>query len=382
MSSRTSTLKKNVNKVNDKNTVVTVSHVDHTLLLVVILLCLIGIIMIFSAGYYWSIVVVEDVFYLLKRQIIFVVMSIGVMLFMSYFNYRMLMKFVFHIYIGCNILLILVKIRGVFDKGATRAIEIAGIQFQPLEVAKISVIITTSYIIYKNKNILSTWGGLFLVSTVVGITSGLVLLGGLSSGIIVTVIGFGIIFVASPHVLRFVIFGGIGVTVVGIFITFFSNFRSDRINAWLDPFAYSSEGGYQIINSLYAIASGGPFGIGIGQSRQKSFLPEPFNDFIFAIILEEVGYIGGALIIFLFAVLIWRGIKVSIHAPDLFGSLMAIGIVIMIASQVVINIAVVTNSMPNTGIPLPFISYGGTALIVTMFLMGVLLNISRYSKVN
>ena len=166
------------------------------------------------------------------------------------------------------------------------------------------------------------------------------------------------------------------------YMAFFSKgFRGARFAAWLDPFSNPSETGYQIIQSLYAVASGGIFGLGLGQSRQKlGFLPEAHNDIIFSIVCEELGFFGAAMILILFAILIWRGIKIAINATDLFGTLVASGIVIMIASQVIINVAVVTNSIPNTGVPLPFISYGGTSVAIMMMLIGILLNISRYSR--
>jgi cell division protein FtsW len=160
------------------------------------------------------------------------------------------------------------------------------------------------------------------------------------------------------------------------------HWRGGRFSAWLDPFSDPLRYGFQIIQSLYAIASGGLFGLGIGQSRQKTFLPEAHNDIIFAIICEEIGLAGAAVILLLFGILFWRGIKIALNALDTFSAMTAIGIVLAIASQVIINVAVVTNSIPNTGVTMPFISYGGTSLLVSMSLMGVLLNISRYSKVN
>ena len=370
------------------STLINVGNLDYTALLVITLLLIIGIVMIFSAGLYWTVNVKKDPFFLLKKQTFFVIVGYSMMMFMSYFNYRALMKFAIPSYIIVNLMLVAVALFGVVDKGAARSIRLPVIgEIQPLEFAKISTILMISYIIYRNKNILKEWTGFFIVCSILGLTSFLVLLGSLSSAIIVTSIGMGIIFVASPYTWRFIFafIGGLAsvgaaIILTGLFGANGGGFRFARIQAWLDPFAYASDKGYQIVNSLYAISSGGPFGVGIGQSRQKSFIPEPFNDFIFAVIVEELGYIGASLIIVLFGILIWRGVRIAINAPDLFGSLVATGIIIMISSQVVINIAVVTNTMPNTGIPLPFISYGGSSLMVTMFLMGVLLNISRYSK--
>ena len=157
-------------------------------------------------------------------------------------------------------------------------------------------------------------------------------------------------------------------------------YRMDRIKGWLDPWSDPSDTGYQVIQSLFAVASGGLFGLGIGQSRQKTFIPESYNDIIFAIICEELGLVGAIVVILLFALLIWRGTKIAMTAKDKYSSYMATGITTMIAVQVIINISVVTNSIPNTGMPMPFISYGGTSLVVMMASMGLLLNISRDCK--
>ena len=162
-----------------------------------------------------------------------------------------------------------------------------------------------------------------------------------------------------------------------------SSFRIERIITFLDPFKYTQNGGWQVIQSLYAIGSGGLFGVGLGNSTQKYlYLPEAHNDFIFSIIAEELGFIGCAIVIILFALFIWRGILISIKAPDMFGSLIAVGITVMVGLQAIINIAVVTSSMPNTGMPLPFFSYGGTSLLILLSSVGVLLNISRAAKVS
>ncbi len=369
------------NKGAVEESVIHIGSIDYTSFLVIFLLVLIGVIMVFSAGTYNARVEFNDTFYYLKRQGIFAVLGLCIMIFMANFNYKYLMKFVVPLYFITNALLIAVRFIGREVKGAQRWIELPIIgQFQPSELAKISVLILVAYLIHKRKDILRNWPSFLFVCGIVGITVGLVVLGSLSSAIIVAIIGFGVIFIASPHILRFVVSGALGATVVYIFITFVSGMRIKRVNAWLDPFSYLLDGGYQIVQSLYAVASGGAFGLGIGQSRQASFLPDAHNDFIFAIICEELGFVGAALVLILFGILIWRLIHISINAPDVFGALLAAGIALLIASQVIINVAVVTNSIPNTGITMPFISYGGTSLLVTMFLMGVALNISRHSK--
>ncbi len=365
--------------------VIHVGKVDFVTAIVVALLVMVGVVMVFSAGYYKTATSADlnyDEFYFLKRQLMLAAAGFSIMVLVSGINYRFFMKFSIPLYVVSNFLVALVPIIGEEVNGAKRWIKVPIInQFQPSEVAKVAIIFVLSYIIYRNKDLARTFKGQLICMAFVLVSAVLVVLGNLSTAIIIGVLGAGIIFIASPHVWRFIgiAMAGVG-AIAGVILFSPEAFRQERFMAWLDPFAYPRGVGYQIIQSLFAIASGGPFGLGIGQSRQKSFLPEPHNDFIFSIICEELGLFGAALVILLFLILIWRGISIAIKAPDLFGSLVASGIVLMLGSQAIINIAVVTNSMPNTGIPLPFISYGGTSLLINMFLMGVLLSISRYSK--
>ncbi len=362
--------------------IINIGSMDYTILLVVILLTLTGIVMVFSASY---LEVKDDMFYYFKKQCIYAVIGFCSMIFMSSFNYNLTKRFVVPLYIFCNALLIAVKIIGFEEGGAVRWIKIPvlNIQFQPSEVAKIGIILLISLVISSNKKILHTWSGFIFCSGLVGLSAGLVFLGGLSTALIVGVIGMGIIFVASPHILRFVVLGVSGIGLLVSYLAIFASedsFRLGRFYSWLNPFEDTSGKGYQVLQSLFAIASGGLFGLGIGASRQKTFIPVVHNDIIFSIICEELGFVGAFIVLLLFGVLIWRGIKIAINAPDDYGALIATGIVIMIAAQVIINVSVVTNTIPNTGVTIPFISSGGTSLIVSMFLMGILLNISRYSK--
>jgi cell division protein FtsW len=361
---------------------------DYTIYLVVIILVLVVIVMVLSASYLTAATHPNfgDPFWYFKRNLMWAAAGFIAMNILARTEYKIIIPFSPLIYAVAIFLLGMGIIFGLSDRGATRALEIPviGGQFQPAEVAKAAIIFMLAWVIHRKPAILHTWRGFLYCSFLVALITGFVFRTGFSSAVITAVIGFGMIFVASPHIWRFILMGaGGGVAITGALWWLSnnsSNFRGERFNAWLDPFAYQQDVGFQIIQSMYAIASGGLFGLGIGKSRQKTFLPEPHNDTIFAIICEELGLIGAATMLLLFGILIWRGVKVALGALDTFSAMTAIGIVLTIASQVVINVAVATNTIPNTGVTMPFISYGGTSLLVSMSLMGILLNISRYSK--
>ncbi|MCL2499475.1 MAG: putative lipid II flippase FtsW [Defluviitaleaceae bacterium] len=366
-------------------TMVNVGSMDYTLYLVVVVLVAIGVIMVFSSSYVRAstrAVFEFDSFYFLRVNGLMAIGGFIVMNLIANVYYGWFKPWARTLYIVTIILLLIALFFGITAGGAQRWIPIPGMDrnFQPSEIAKAATIFMMAWMTDKYDGALRNWPGFFVFCGVAGLISGLVLDSGFSQGIIVTVIAFGMIFVASPYLWRFIIAGAGGVAAVLIYLFNAENFRGARVLAWQDPFAYAETVGYQIIQSLYAIASGGLFGLGIGNSRQASFVPEAHNDIIFAIIAEELGLVGAALVILLFGIFIWRGIRVALNAPDTFSSMVAIGIVFAIAFQAIINIAVVTNSIPNTGVTLPFISYGGTSLVVSMALAGVLLNISRYSK--
>jgi cell division protein FtsW len=366
-------------------TIVNVGSIDYTLLIVIIILVAIGVIMVFSATYVRAStreVFLNDSFYFLRRNGLMAIGSIGVMVFfinVYYGWYKAWAKWLYIVTIG---LLLLALFFGITAGGATRWIPIPGTSsnFQPSEIAKATTILMMAWMADKYSGALRNWLGFFVFCAVAGLISGLVIDSGFSQGLIVSVIAFGMIFIASPYIWRFIIAGAVAGGGVLFYLFNADDFRGARVLAWQDPFAYADNVGFQIIQSLYAIASGGLFGLGIGNSRQATFVPEAHNDIIFAIIAEELGLVGAGLVILLFGIFIWRGIKIALNAPDTFSSMTAIGIVFAIAFQAIINIAVVTNSIPNTGVTLPFISYGGTSLFVCMGLAGILLNISRYSK--
>ena len=369
--------------------VIEVRNIDYTILITVILLVLIGIVMVFSSSYYvasTSSKFGNNMYSLVRSQSFAAIIGVAAMLFMSNINYRYLKRFGILFYIVSIILLIITSLFGKESGGARRwlPLPIPGLtQFQPSELAKISIILFVAQIISTYKNSASSLKGLAFLGGTIGICAGIIAVGtsNLSTAIIITIIGAGMIFIASPYTAIFVIVAVLGVVALVILLATGTGYRSKRFTAWLDPFSDPTDKGFQTIQSLYAIASGGIFGLGLTQSRQKlGFIPEAHNDIIFSIICEELGLVGAGLVLFLFGVLLWRILKTAINAPDLYGSLVAAGVGLMIGSQVLVNIAVVTNSIPNTGVPLPFISHGGTSIAILLFSVGIVLNISRYSK--
>ncbi len=379
---RSRAVKRAVKNKKPKNKV---EQIDLTLLFVIILLILFGLVMVFSSSYYYTLTRAKfnnDMYYFLKRQVVWAAIGFVAMLFFANFPYKYLRRFTFLLYVFSNVCLVLVLLIGEEMNGSKRWLGIGPIGFQPSEVAKMAVILYLSHYIVTHKGILNTTKGFIRCCIVLGIPVVLVAVANLSTAVVIAAIGGAILFVASPKIWYFVlafivaVFGG----TVAIILPQFS-YRFDRIKYWLDPFLDPTDKGFQIIQSLYAVASGGLFGLGLGQSRQKTYVPEPYNDIIFAIICEELGMVGASIVIILFVVLVWRGIKIAINADDLYGCLVALGIVALIGVQVIINIAVSTNSMPNTGMALPFISYGGSGLVFTLSAMGILLNISKYQRV-
>ncbi len=369
--------------------VVSVGEMDYFLLFIIISLILIGIIMVFSASSYQSATNFGTPYHFFIRQSVFALLGlIGLTVTANVYYGNYLKKWPTVLYAVTTVLLLLVLQFGKEINGAKRWLEIpgtGGLGFQPSEIAKVTMILTVSSIVARRPKILNDWKGVFQVSGVIMFMAILIGIENMSTAIIVMLIGFGIVFVVSPFTKQLLALAFAGAMSLVSFLAyqayFAEGFRGARFKAWLDPFAYELDTGFQTVQSLYAIASGGFFGLGLGNSRQKlSYIPESHNDIIFAIICEEMGFFGAAIIIMLYIILIYRGIQIALKAPNLFGTLVAFGIVIMIAVQVIINVAVVTNTIPNTGIALPFISYGGTSLVFMITTMGILLNISRYTR--
>lgn len=353
-------------------------QMDYAIFFSVVILVIFGIVMIFSASYYRGITHFGDKYRFLKREALCAMAGFFAMMFMTFFDYRKIKKYSMLAYIISNILLVLVLFIGKEANGKKRWL----FGFQPSEVSKLALILILAYLIDKNPKLASTWKGFFKCMFIIGIPAMLVALQNLSTAIVIAAIGCIIVFVAGAKITYFlpmVIPVGLMVPVL-LFVPQFA-YRLERIKIWRDPFSDPLGAGFQTIQSLFAIASGNLFGRGLGNSIQKlGYIPEAYNDIIFSIVCEELGLVGAGGLILLFAVLISRGIRTSLRAKDVFASLTAAGIVSMVAIQVIINIAVVTNTIPNTGMPLPFISYGGTSLVVLMVCMGILLNISCYTK--
>ncbi len=315
------------------------------------------------------------------RQAIFAVAGLFMMWVISNIDYRFYQKYYKLAYIIAFLLLLAVPLVGTEVNGAKRWINITeSFSFQPSEMAKLLMIIFYAGILVKNRDELNKYGKGFFkhIIMVAPIIVLLLIEPHFSASMIIIGIVAIMMIVAGCKFWHFLV-SGLVVGVPGIIgLILLEPYRLQRVTTFLNPWSDPTGDGWQVIQSLYAIGSGGLFGAGLGESKQKYlYIPEPHNDFIFSILAEELGFIGCAVVIILFAIFIWRGILIAMKSPDMFGSLIAIGITAQVAIQVIINIAVVTSSMPATGMPLPFFSYGGTSLFILLCEMGVLLNISK-----
>ena len=351
---------------------------DMPFLILTVLLVGIGVIMMFSASYASAYATQNSSTFYFARQGGFALVGICLMLFVGRLNYQMWRSLAFPILLGTVFVMLLVPLIGTEEGGAKRWINLFGISFQPSEVAKLSIILSFSVMIAGAKDKMKTFKGLLPFAAILGVMIlMLVLQRHLSAIVIITAVAAAMLFMGGAQLRWF----GLGICVVAVFAFVYLNFMdyaSSRVTAWLDPWSDPQDSGFQIIQSLYAIGSGGLMGQGLGRSRQKyQYLPEEHNDYIFPVVCEELGFVGAVLIILLFMLLILRGFWIAIHARDRFGALLAAGISTLLALQVFFNIGVVTNFLPATGISLPFFSYGGTALLLQLFEMGLVLSVSR-----
>lgn len=355
--------------------------IDMPFLLLTVLLVLIGVIMMFSASYASAYVTEESSTYYFARQGMFALAGIGIMLFVSRLNYQMWRFLAFPILGGTIILMMATPIFGLTGGGATRWIRLGPLSFQPSEIAKLAVILSFAAMISQYKDRMKTFRGLIPFAAILGIlVLTLIFQRHLSGIVIICGVAAAMLFLGGVQLRWF----GLGLAAVALFGVVYLNtmgYAADRIVAWQDPWSDPQGSGYQIVQSLYAIGSGGLMGLGLGKSRQKYlYLPEEHNDYIFPIVCEELGFVGALVIIILFMLLIIRGYWIAMHARDRFGALVAGGISTLLALQVFFNIGVVTNFLPSTGISLPFFSYGGTALLLQLFEMGLILAVSRQSN--
>lgn len=344
----------------------------------------IGIVMVYSAGSVLAFHDYGDSFYFVKRQALFAVLGLIAMFFMMKVDYRILKKYAKLLLLICFVLLVIVLIPGigVVRGGARSWLGISSFGIQPSEFMKLGMILFLSYWLSKEDyRITHFTKGLLPPLGILGAAFGLIMLQpDLGTGTVMMGASLLIVFTAGAKIRHLAGLASIGALgFVGLILA--APYRLKRITAFLDPWSDPLGAGYQIIQSLYAIGPGGLAGLGLGMSRQKySYVPEPQTDFIFSILAEELGFIGGLLVLLLFLILVWRGMRVAMTAPDMFGSLLAVGIVGMVGVQVVINIGVVIGLMPVTGITLPLISYGGSSLTLILTALGILLNISRYAR--
>ena len=368
-------------------------QIDFILLVIIILLLSLGIVMVLSASAPSALSETGNSYTYVTKQAIFAVIGFGVMFFFTKFDYRIFKKFYWLIYwfsVGI-LLLVLVPGLGSSANGATRWIDLKFTQFQPSELTKVGMIIFYAGYLSEHKNELRDFFKGFikpLLFLLPPVLIALVIQNHLSVGLVMGSITVVMMIMAGCRMSHFIfsglVAGGFGGTALALFMATKGqsageeSFRLDRILNFMDPWADATGTGWQAIQSLYAIGSGGLFGVGLGESKQKYlYIPEPQNDFIFSILAEELGFVGCSIVIILFALFIWRGILIAMKAPDMFGSMLATGITTLVMVQVIINIGVVTNSIPNTGMPLPFFSAGGTALVILMGMCGILLNISK-----
>lgn len=349
---------------------------DYGLMLCVLILVVFGLVVLYSTSAYNGRVKFADSAYYLKKQFFATSLGLAAMYGVSKIDYHKWERLAWLGYLVSILLSTAVLFFGDEYNGSKRWLSLGPLSFQPSEFAKVAVILLLASVISRRVRKMKSLKQMFLVMLLILPIVGLVGTNNLSTAIIIMGIAVILVFVASPKYLQFVAMGGLGAGFLAIFLSV-ESYRLERLAIWRNPEAY--EKGYQTLQGLYAIGSGGLFGVGYGQSMQKlGFVPEAQNDMIFSIICEEFGLVGAALLMLLFLLMGWRLLMIAVHVTDLFGCMIAVGIMGHILIQVILNIAVVTNTIPNTGITLPFISYGGTSVLFLLSEMGLALNVSRH----
>ena len=360
--------------------------IDITFLSIVLILLTVGLVMLFSASYAYSLEYYDSSYRFISRQSIFAVVGVVLMLLISRIDYHIWRKFAWVIFAVAIILLVVLLLLPPMVDGMNvkRWFVVGPINFQPSEVAKFAIILLFSSLIAGNYKEMKKLGFVAFLFVILLVTAVLIVAEPhLSATLLVLAIGV-VLMIVGGLAKKFIVGGAVlgAVGIVGFIISGAISYVADRLTYWRDPWSDATGKGFQTIQSLLAIGSGGILGRGIGQSRQKYlWVPEPHNDFIFSIVCEELGLIGAVVIIILFCLLVWRGFYVAMHAKDKFGSLLAIGLTFQVGLQAMLNIWVVTNTIPNTGISLPFFSYGGTSLLILLCEMGLVLSVSRGSDI-
>lgn len=377
--------------VDDTKPKIKLPKFDSALFVIILVMLAYGVIMVFSASYPAALQKTGNSFHFISKHMVFVVVGIIVAYGLSFLDYHFYRRLALILFIVSTVLLVLTPLIGEdYGTFATRWLRIGPVDFQPSEIAKFAIIVVFSHLIAANyKRMKQFKYGIIPFIICLAVFCGLLYLQPhLSAIVLIAGIGVIMMFVGGTKITHLLSLAGCGVAVVGV--AFLAKGFGDstdhvagRLEAWLDPFSDLLGDGYQTVQSLVAIGSGGVMGKGIGMSVQKhsGYLPEPYNDYIFSIIVEELGLIGALFVILLFVLFAYRGFTIAMKAPDKFGSMMAIGITVQVCLQAMLNIAVVTNAIPPTGISLPFFSYGGTALLMMMGQMGILLNISRKAHI-
>ena len=381
--------RKNSVFVKPANAVRVKAGIDRPMLVIVVLLLCFGSIMVFSASFAYALSKHGDSYFYIKKQLVFVGVGIVIMLIASTIDYRVMRRFVLPFFFAMLVVQILVPIYGMAAGVAKRWVQIGGFRFQPSELMKTALIMFLAHYIatyqdkitdYKDFKTSSIWGDLIPSGIILFVCAEMALQSHLSGMIIMFLIGIVVLFAGGARKFWFFAAGGVLAVGGGVFLLV-SSYAAKRIQMWLHPENFSLlDDTWQSVQGVYAIGSGGLWGVGLGNSIQKySYVSEPQNDFIFSIICEELGFIGAIAVIALFILFTWRGIVIAMRAPDTFSSLTVLGIVFKVTLQAILNIGVVSGLLPNTGITLPFFSYGGTALMVLLGEMGIVLSISRYS---
>ena len=357
---------------------------DMWLFAAVVALVSVGVVMVYSASAIIAADRFHDPYFFLKKQLFWAVLGFGCLWAAMTANYRILERLMLPLLVVSLVLLVLVLVPPFSQEinGTRRWFRWGPVSFQPAELAKFSLVVYLAHFLTRRREVVeSFWLGLLPPLLVAGSMAGLVLLQpDMGSSLTLVVLVFCLLFLAGGRVRQMTLVAASALPLLAVAI-YMAPYRLKRIMTFLDPWADPRGSGFQIIQSYLALGSGGLFGRGLGESKQKLFyLPEPHTDFVFAVLGEELGLLGAVFVIGLFGLLIWRGIRIGLGAPDPFGALLALGLTALLACQTLVNLGVVTGALPTKGLPLPFISFGGSALIMAMVSVGVLLNLSQHAR--